>query len=133
MQQGGVRRGLRQLPGPPTLRRPKREQRRIHSIIGLHRSTKQGPDGPTRFRPGFCQVHHRGGRKTRSTRLLDYAKLDTGHRGVEGNEVAGDCAKQAAESVARDRPTYFQEASLAHLTMKTTEDHERLDYRPCQE
>ena len=58
-------------------------------------------------------------------------------KGVEGNRVAGDCTKVAAESAGdvTDR-RYLREASLAHLTRKMTEariQSMRLDRKPREE
>ena len=44
------------------------------------------------------------------------------HRGVEGNEQADETARRAAEgNEGRAEPSYLLEASLAHLSRKTTE------------
>lgn len=55
------------------------------------------------------------------------------HGEVEGNEMADDFAKQAAESAvdAADRP-YLREASLAHWTRKTTDERTQITRRWIQ-
>lgn len=54
--------------------------------------------------------------------MLSHTAMDTAPKGVDGNEVADDYAKVAAESAwdATDRRC-LREASLAHPTRKTTE------------
>ena len=44
------------------------------------------------------------------------------YRGVEGNEIADSCAKWAAEAYTNPvDKEYLKEASLPHLSRKTTE------------
>ena len=92
----------------------------ICGLLGLTGSHCLGPIGQNRPCSGTGEGDYRDGTAPHRPRQHCDTMLDASPQGVEGNKQADATARAAAEREGRAEPAYLLEASLAHLSRKTT-------------